>query len=742
MAKNYKGSSQTIGNNLDFGFNKLNERKLYANSNSGTSGQEDSDTSPITNSTFLNYDTFKKLESQKSIYDRIEDIGPLYQMTEEASGDPSKNPGNLIDIVKNMKGRRGMSENSTIESFDINKGTNQDFYQATGIPLVAGSISGRIIGNQLIIGGGEGYAQFPWGAVMGERNRLQKIIADAMKPVAKAEWKLPAISPTSHHFSGQADDEYRNELQNLIDISKANGTYGNLSKEGTDEWRKLQEITNNFNTKERQFEALSKEIDSASKLIEENKIYIPSEQRNLLNKIRSGNASYKEAQAFMESMTYIPAMDNVTKELITNVFTPMNEEISKFKDFKFEGNFNSYGTAVINEQNKYGFTLLDKDNNVIDAESLSKMTPQEIDAAYKRASEEFVRNRLSEHFDFEAENVPDKMVKAYANEIYLKTANKQVQKNLITYGSPPRVTNINVNNHNGEKTTTMPAFGANLYSSINSTGFVRLNKNEVAYASPGGGINIGGITYNVKDMSDNKELMVKIGQALMASGNSQKSVDELVTAYNNATNESDIVATGNRKVYKTDFNERAAKLNWKPNSAEYKYWINSPAFTVGFLNNGVVNGDMPVVAKFGNEYIKSGEVRNFDPNKKHGYYFSLTSVDGSVGIIPTGAAIKSIENASSNSIYEKGVGFDATKMTSGGFFKVVEKNGKTVLAVYEGNIDNVKDATLLGYYGYASFTGTFGEQFLQTPVELNKKLTKGNTNVPTSKDMASDGMTN
>ena len=234
-----------------------------------------------------------------------------------------------------------------------------------------------------------------------------------------------------------------------------------------------------FNSKERQFEALSKGIDSASKLIEENKIYIPSEQRNLLNKIRSGNASYKEAQAFMESMTYIPAMDNVTKELITNVFTPMNEEISKFKDFKFEGNFNSYGTAVINEQNKYGFTLLDKDNNVIDAESLSKMTPQEIDAAYKRSSEEFVRNRLSEHFDFEAENVPDKMVKAYANEIYLKTANKQVQKNLITYGSPPRVTNINVNNHNGEKTTTMPAFGANLYSSINSTGFVRLNKNEV-----------------------------------------------------------------------------------------------------------------------------------------------------------------------------------------------------------------------------------------------------------------------
>ena len=66
---------------------------------------------------------------------------------------------------------------------------------------------------------------------MGERNRLQRIIADAMKPVAKkeiAEWKLPAISPTSHHFSGQADDEYRNELQNLIDISKANGTYGNL----------------------------------------------------------------------------------------------------------------------------------------------------------------------------------------------------------------------------------------------------------------------------------------------------------------------------------------------------------------------------------------------------------------------------------------------------------------------------------------------------------------------------------
>ena len=62
--------------------------------------------------------------------------------------------------------------------------------------------------------------------------------------------------------------------------------------------------------------------------------------------------------------------------------------------------------------------------------------------------------------------------------------------------------------------------------------------------------------------------------------------------------------------------------------------------------------------------------------------------------------------------------------------------------MYEGNIDNVKDATLLGYYGYASFTGTFGEQFLQTPVELNKKLTKGNTNVPTSKDMASDGMTN
>jgi len=226
MAKNYKGSSQTIGNNLDFGFNKLNERKLYANSNSGTSGQEDSDTSPITNSTFLNYDTFKKLESQKSIYDRIEDIGPLYQMTEEASGDPSKNPGNLIDIVKNMKGRRDMSKNSPIESFAINKGTNQDFYQATGTPLVAGSISGRIIGNQLIIGGGEGYAQFPWGAVMGERNRLQRIIADAMKPVAKAEWKLPAISPTSHHFSGQADDEYRNELQNLIDISKANGTLG------------------------------------------------------------------------------------------------------------------------------------------------------------------------------------------------------------------------------------------------------------------------------------------------------------------------------------------------------------------------------------------------------------------------------------------------------------------------------------------------------------------------------------
>ena len=94
----------------------------------------------------------------------------------------------------------------------------------------------------------------------------------------------------------------------------------------------MQEITNNFNTKERQFEALSKEIDNASKLIEENKIHIPSEQRNLLNKIRSGNASYKEAQAFMESMTYIPAMDNVTKELITNVFTPMNEEISKFKN--------------------------------------------------------------------------------------------------------------------------------------------------------------------------------------------------------------------------------------------------------------------------------------------------------------------------------------------------------------------------------------------------------------------------
>ena len=171
--------------------------------------------------------------------------------------------------------------------------TNDDFYKTTGIPLVAGSISGKVIGTQLIIGGGEGFSQFPWAVMMSERNRLQNILANAIKPANAEDIKFDY--PKIPDVDGRYADQFREGWNNMIDRHLgAAYKYGKkglkyLTTPGTPAYNKFKQDQDNMSFAAKSINDILKYADNVQKTIDTKNLQVDNKTQKDLGDLISGS---------------------------------------------------------------------------------------------------------------------------------------------------------------------------------------------------------------------------------------------------------------------------------------------------------------------------------------------------------------------------------------------------------------------------------------------------------------------
>lgn len=340
---------------------------------------------------------------------------------------------------------------------------NDDFYvQST--PLVAGSISGKVIGTQLITGGANAQL-FPHAPLNFERNKLQDAILKAMQPADlskgkvndKGEWE-EFTTPDAGAFNENMRQVYMDGVEKFQAIAdKTPDGQKLLYTKGNP----LHNAFKNFNTNmsfvannAKKVAETASEMDIAARnqdltLTEETKKNMRDVRLGLDKLINKDGSPNYLIQEKLENAQLGISGSKIAKNISDDFIPKITTDIKVANDIKFNGTGDDYLTAIKTIQKKYG---LDGDEYFqlkgIDPE---KATQKEIDAALRYQANKLVTPYALESWS--EMNDPSSLskqgqvvVKNAEDIIYQQMKQLQTDIKLQTAGNQPPVTRVTVNN--------------------------------------------------------------------------------------------------------------------------------------------------------------------------------------------------------------------------------------------------------------------------------------------------------
>ena len=266
--------------------------------------------------------------------------------------------------------------------------TNDDFYKTTGIPLVAGSISGKVIGTQLIIGGGEGFSQFPWAVMMSERNRLQNILANAIKPANAEDIKFdyPKIPDVDGRYADQFKDGWNNMIERHLGAAYKYGKKGlkYLTTPGTPAYNKFKQDQDNMSFAAKSINDILKYADNVQKTIDTKNLQVDNKTQKDLGDLISGSVDIMHGKSIgfnlkdkLQSLKYGMGVAEVGKSVKDTYFRPIEEILKNANNVKTNGDYTTYATLL--EQSKTEFGL---DGYFPEGKNWNNATPEEISSIF------------------------------------------------------------------------------------------------------------------------------------------------------------------------------------------------------------------------------------------------------------------------------------------------------------------------------------------------------------------------
>lgn len=333
---------------------------------------------------------------------------------------------------------------------------NDDFYVQTS-PLVAGSISGRIIGTQLITGGADA-TRMPMAPYQYERERLMNTILNAIKPSDKSKTPTATSSamdsftqPEAGVYSEQFRNLYKEGAKKFLDIAgrhkdgyKLLHTKGNPLNEGFNTWNgNMTYVANNLTSVVKKADELAKQADEYGlSLPREIKRDVDLTRNGLVDIVNGGNPNYSIQEKLRNATLGMSAVQ-VAKDIKDQTIASLETEIrNATEEYALSKEFKKYHDLLETKKTE-GF--LNPDDYFYQKKiDKSKATKEEYDAALRYNAENLVRPRiLAEYGDLDG-NVDKDGEKAlkYATEmVYQQMKNIRKDIDMKAVGATP----INVN---------------------------------------------------------------------------------------------------------------------------------------------------------------------------------------------------------------------------------------------------------------------------------------------------------
>jgi len=340
--------------------------------------------------------------------------------------------------------------------------TNDDFF-VKGAPLVAGSISGKVIGTQLITGGGS--VPIPQAPFNFERNKLQDAILKAMQPADlskgkvndKGEWEefttpdAGAFNENMRQIYMDGVDKFQAIADKVPDGQKLLYTKGNS----------LHNAFKNFNTNmsfvannAKKVAETAAEMDIAARdenltLTEETKKNIRDSRLGLDKLINKDGTPNYLIQEKLENAQLGISGSKIAKNIKDDFIPKITTDIKVANDIKFNGTGDDYLTAIKTIQKKYG---LDGDEYFqLKGIDPDKATQKEIDDALRYQANKLVTpyalESWSDPSDPNSLSKQGQVVVKNAEEIvYQQMKQLQTDIKLQTAGNQPPVTRVTINN--------------------------------------------------------------------------------------------------------------------------------------------------------------------------------------------------------------------------------------------------------------------------------------------------------
>lgn len=382
--------------------------------------------------------------------------------------------------------------------------TNDDFFVRSQNPIVAGSISGKVIGTQLITGGG-GAVLEPVAAYLKDRDRLQNTILQMMKPVKPEDVKFetPKIPNVDGRYATQFKKIYQDGLQGFLDIA---GKYGNAgykslndqkTKLGQDfkRWQDNMEfITKNIND-------VTKQADLYSKIAQEKGLMTDPRVRKKLENVINGTTELmygknpnfnlsEELNGLRNGIT----IASVVKDVKSNYIAPINTEFEKLKNLNPKSD--EYKDVIQVITTKLG---LDGGEFFPEGVTIKNATKEQLKEAQMKKAEELAKPILLQDWGTIQQNgdvtIDSEILKQTAKSIYEQMNASEVTKTIQGLGE--RESKININNSNTTTTQGRTPFPGNIVSHVQNmanTGYNVVGKSDgsksVSFVTPSGAIGI------------------------------------------------------------------------------------------------------------------------------------------------------------------------------------------------------------------------------------------------------------
>ena len=360
--------------------------------------------------------------------------------------------GNMKDDVYNYAMIKAFNPDKKKEPYTFaskTRLTNEDFYQPTGIPLVAGSISGKVIGTQLITGGGEGFSQFPWAAMFSERDRLQNILVNALKPVAQEELKFtnPQAPKVDGRYANQFSEAWGKMVNEEVSEAQKYGVKGlnYLATPGTpanlrfvQKQQNLAYVADNINDILKTTDEWSKTIDSKGlQLDSKASSSLKKVNRGLVKLFTDGEAPTFNLQEEIKNVEYGIGVADVVKNVKENYFKTIQQSIQSAKGkYDLNGDAESYLTVMENLKTTYG---IDGEEFYPDGVTYETATKEQRKEAMMKKAEQIVSPYLESHW---GENVPKDVMDRTVRGVYENLSQVQKEMTMQTVGSRKPVPNI------------------------------------------------------------------------------------------------------------------------------------------------------------------------------------------------------------------------------------------------------------------------------------------------------------